>query len=688
MSKNKLKTGLLLFSIVLCVSLNTPFCTSLKIDELKGPYRYGGTHSIPIAEDMTTLNPLITFKGVDIYARMFMYPYLLINDPNWRFDAPYLAKSFEVSEDGKTYTFHLYENAKWTDGTPLTSEDVKFSIEYYKEKECPVTTPHVGNIVSVETPGKYTAVFHLANASATWITVNLYNLVIVPKHIWSEVDDPLHFDNDDPIGAGPYKLSKWVKGQYLEFVANEDFWLGRPYLDKVICVVIVSRDSRILAYKQGSIDRVGIQGNEVPEFLTLTNTTIYQTPDPGLTVLGINNLRAPGIDKNFRRAIAHTVDKVRIAETIYYSYAKPNDHYLTSPYNASGNWLNPNIRKYPYNLTLASQLFDEAGYIDTDGDGYRNYPNGTKLTLSIETTGSIPTWIRAAEIMVEDWKKIGFDAEVIAVDLGQQIADMVTTKKYQLTYYRCGPASADPGEMLGWCTEAQSMAGLNTAAWVNATFEELHAQQLLELDEAKRRELVYKQQEILLEEVPNIPTVEGIGLLAVRTEKFEGYINALPYGPGSNMDIYNYLSIHLKGSPPAAASILALTAPESLEVGKGGTLQAKLTDEGGSPIEGEYIDFYVKGTVIGSSRTDSSGMAELSYTPTAKGSYEIKVSYRGGAQYIECSSGTETMSVYSAEPEPEPEPEPEAAPNYTPYYLGAIAALVIVIVALVLRRKS
>ena len=684
MRRNKLIIGLLLFNVILGVTLNTPFCTSLKINELKGPYRYGGVYRLPIAEDMTTLNPLITFKGVDIYARMFMYPYLLINDPNWRFDAPYLAESFEVSEDGKTYTFHLYDNAIWTDGTPLTSEDVKFSIEYYKEHECPVTTPHVGNIVSVETPDEYTAVFQLANASASWIAVSLYNLVIVPKHIWSEVDDPLHFDNDDPVGAGPFKLSKWVRGQYVEFDANEDFWLGRPYLDKVICVVIVSRDSRILAYKQGSIDQVTIQGNEVPAFLTLPNTTIYQTPDPGLTVLGINNLKSPGNDVNFRRALAHTVDKVRIAETLYYSYAKPNDNYLTSPYNESGNWLSPNVRKYPYNLTLASQLFDEAGYLDSDDDGYRNYPNGTKLTLSIETTGSIPTWIRAAEILIEDWKTIGFDAEVISTDLGQQIADMVTTKNYQLTYYRCGPGTPDPGEILGWCTEAYSVGGLNTAAWINETFEELHAQQLLELDEDKRREMIHEQLEILLEEIPNIPTVEGTALRAVRTEDFEGYINALPYGPASNMDIYNFLSLHLKGPPPAASSMITLTIPESLEVSQTGTISIELTDEDGAPIKDKYVDFYVKGTVIGSAKTDSSGMAEISYTPTVEGSYEIKASYSGGAEYTECSSSIETMSVSSGEPEPEPEP----TPNYTPYYLGVIAILVIAVIALYLRQKS
>lgn len=684
MKTNRIKIFLLFLIIACSVLVNIPQGSSLTINEVKGPYRYGGTFRVPLSEDMTTFNPLITFKGVDLYARIFMYPYLLINDPNWSFDAPYLARDFDVSEDGKTYTFYLYENATWTDGEPLTAEDVKFSIEYYKEHDCPVTTPHVKNIESVETPDDYTAVFNLANASATWVTVDLSNLLIIPEHIWSEVDDPLHFENEDPVGAGPFKLSKWVKGQYVEFVANEDFWLGRPYLDKVILVVIVSRDSRILAYKQGSIDRVEIQGNEVPDFLNLPNTTIYQTADPGLTVLGINNLKAPGNDKNFRQALAHTIDKIRIAETVYYGYAKPNNHYLTSPYNASGNWLNPDVKKYPYNLTLAAQKFDEAGYVDSDGDGYRDYPNGTDLTLTIETTGSIPTWIRAAEIIVEDWKEIGFDTEVISVDLGQQISDMVTTKKYQLTYYRCGPASADPGEMLGWCTEAQSEGGLNTAAWVNETFEELQEKQLLELDKEERREMVYKQQEILMEELPNIPTVEGTNLLAVSTEKFEGYINSLPYGPTSNMDLYNFLSIHLKGSPPLDTSTLSLTIPSSIELGESITLQAELTDEEGNPIEGEYIDFSVKGTIIGSSRTSSSGMAELPYTPQSKGSYEVKAQFRGSSIYKECSSESKTVSV-SVEEEPE-EAEPET--NYTLYYIAAILVLILVVAGILLMRKS
>jgi len=683
MSQKTFRTGLFVLIIAFGVFVNIPMGKSLTLMELKGPYRYGGTFRVPMDADLTTLNPLVSFKGVDHYASILLYPKLLTNDPDWRFDAPYLAYSYNVSDDGKTYTFNLYDNATWTDGVPLTSEDVKFSIEYYKNYSIPVPTPHVHNIQSVETPDPYTVVMHLENASATWITVDLWRgIYIVPKHIWEDVEDPLHFANDDPVGAGPFKLSKWVKGQYLEFVANDDFWLGRPYLDKVLLVVILTHDATVMAYKQGSIDMVGIYGNEVPAFLTLPNTTIYQTVDPGLTVLGINNLKTPGNDVNFRRAIAHTVDKERICETMYYSYATPNDNFLTIPYNASGNWLNPDVRKYPYNLTLAAKLLDEAGYVDADGDGKRDLPNGTKLKLTIETTGNLPTWIRAAEMIVEDWKTIDFDAEVISVDLGQQITDMCTTKNYQFTYYRCGPASGDPAEMLGWFTEDEIVGGLNTAAWVNETFETLQALEKVEPDETERREMVLQMQVILTEEMPNVPTVQGTGLRAIRTTEFEGFINCLPYGPVSNMDIYNYLSIHLKGSPSATESIVTLTMPSTAEIGDVVTLTGKLTDVSGTSIAGEYVDFFVGGTIIGSFSTDSNGIATLQYTPTDEGTIEVKGAYRGGVKYAKSESDIETLTVGA------PAPPPPPPPNYTPYYIAAAIVLIVIVVAYYAVKKK
>lgn|GEM_PF-5958224 len=665
----------LLFALV-------PPATSMSLREVRGPYKYGGTLRIPILEDLTTLNPLISFKGVDIFAFTLLYPKLLINDPDWRFDAPYLASSYEISPDGKTYTFHLFPNATWDDGTPITSEDVKFSIEYYKKYSCPVTTPHVHNIDSVETPDPHTVVIHLVNASLSWIVVDLWMLYIIPKHIWQNVTDPLHFDNYPPVGAGPFKFSRWVKGQYIEFVANENFWFGRPYLDKVLLVVINTHDAQIMAFKEHAVDVVGIQGNEVPQFLGIPNVTIYQTIDPGLTVLGINNLKDPGRDINFRRAIAHTIDKERIINTVYYGYAKPNDNFLTIPYNISGRWLNPNVPKYSYNLTLAAELLDKAGYKDYDGDGWRDYPNGTKMKLYIETTGNIPTWIRAVEIIADDWRSIGLDTEVVAVDLGQQIADMVLTKNYQFTYYRCGPATSDPLEMLGWFLENQVSGGLNTAAWVNQTYEELYTLARNELDEAKLREIVWKMQLILTQELPNIPTVQGVGLRAVWTDKFEGFINCLPYGPLSNMDVYNFMSLHLRGPPPPMTASITLSVPSSCKVGETVTLKATLVDEKGNPIVNEYIDFIVGGTVIGSAATDSSGVAKLQYTPTSEGSFEVVATYRGSAHYASCSSEPSTL-VVGAPPSPPPPP-----PDYTLYYVAIVIALILIAVLVLFMRKK
>jgi len=540
----KRKESLLISFILISLTIGTVYAQPKPVSDYRGDYKNGGTLNLALAEDLSTLNPVVTFKGVDIAIRNLIYPTLLVNDPNWRFDAPWLADSFEVSMSGLNYTFHLNADAKWSDGETITSDDVNFSIHYYMEYDLATSTPHVSNIESVDIPDANTVVINLYKASASWLTTSLFNIFILPEHVWSTIDNPSQYANENPVSAGPFNFVKWEKGQYVELAANDDFWLGRPYIDKIIYSVITSRDSRILAYEQGTIDAVGLLGSDIPKFLNFDDTRIYQTVDPGMTLLGINNLAAPGNDTAFRRAIAHTVDRERIAQTIYFGYAKPNLYYITTPYNASGRWQNPDVAQYPYNLTLAQEMLDAAGYVDADEDGYRDLPDGTPITLVIETTSTITTWIRAAELIVDVWKTIGFDAEVLAVDLGQQINDMMITKNYMFTYYRYGPFSADPGEYMGFASEAQADGGINTAAWINDTYNDLQDQQLVELDEDARRALVHQQLEIYMEEVPNVPTVEGIGLSAVRTTKFGGVINSLPYGPISNLDKYNFMSLY------------------------------------------------------------------------------------------------------------------------------------------------
>ena len=236
--------------------------------------------------------------------------------------------------------------------------------------------------------------------------------------------------------------------------------------------------------------------------------------------------------------------------------------------------------------------------------------------------------------------------------------------------------------MLGWFLSNQIQGGLNTAAWVNQTFEDLHAMATVELNETKRREIVWQMQMILTQELPNVPTVQGVGLRAVWTDKFDGYINSLPYGPTSNMDLYNFMSLHLKGQPPPKSSMLTLSIPSSCEVGEAITLSATLTDVNGKPIPNEYVDFSVGGTVVGSASTGSDGVAKLQYTPTSEGSFEVLGSYRGGTEYASCSSESTTLTV-GAPPTP-----PPSAPDYTMYYFAGFVLLILVLaVVLFMRRK-
>jgi len=306
-------------------------------------YPYGGDLRISQLSDFPSLNPFIS-SGAEWVVTINVYECLVMLNPDWGI-SPWLAKSWDISEDGLTYTFHLQENAIWSDGVPLTSEDVKFTFEGWTTHNMPRMLPYVKNIKSIDTPDEYTVVFHLKARDNTFIprTLAWPALCIVPKHIWKDISDWKTFLNDDPklaVGSGPFKLKEWKKGEYCTIVANEKYWQGRPYLDGVTWIVIKMRDIQLMAFEKGELDIFrGLLGNEVPRFLK-PKYQIFQYKDPGLPQYYANNRRMPGNDTAFRQALAYCVDRQKLIDLAMYGYGVQPTHMLPPIYEAGG-WIPP-----------------------------------------------------------------------------------------------------------------------------------------------------------------------------------------------------------------------------------------------------------------------------------------------------------------------------------------------------------
>ncbi|MEM2311050.1 MAG: ABC transporter substrate-binding protein [Candidatus Methanomethylicia archaeon] len=187
----------------------------------------GGIIRYPVLKEPKTLNPCKVTAGWDLEAINRIYDTLMRLDLYQNY-IPWMAKSWEPvvfpQNNTQIITFYLYENITWHDGKPLTAEDVKFTIEYYRDYEIPPYMPYVSPVYKIETPSKYTVKIYLNTTSV----IALYNigtmLYILPKHLWQNVTDPLEYEPKVPIGSGPFKFVEWVKGEYVKLVANDKYF--------------------------------------------------------------------------------------------------------------------------------------------------------------------------------------------------------------------------------------------------------------------------------------------------------------------------------------------------------------------------------------------------------------------------------------------------------------------------------
>src|SRR4051794_38731931 len=183
--------------------------------------------------------PFAAVRGPGVLMTTFMFDQLAFPDVTGT-PKPWLANSWDTSADGKTWTFHLQPNAKWTDGQPLTADDVVFTFDY--DLKGPGASlgllPSVNYIDSVTAPDPATVVFQLNSVRPTFLVDvigSFSGIGIVPKHIWQGITDPAHFQGEQAvIGSGPYKLAKFdATNNTFDLAANDDFYLGKPKVKEV-----------------------------------------------------------------------------------------------------------------------------------------------------------------------------------------------------------------------------------------------------------------------------------------------------------------------------------------------------------------------------------------------------------------------------------------------------------------------
>jgi peptide/nickel transport system substrate-binding protein len=345
--------------------------------------------------DLGELNPLFARSERSLWYEMLVYDTLLSYDDDLNL-IPWLAESWAVSPDGLTVNFTIRDGVVWHDGEPLTANDVKFTFEYIKNGPIDINGwSFFRNLTSVVTDGN---VVSCAFDKLNSFSLNgLGGIYILPEHIRSGIDADHMTWNDhrnvtSHIGSGPFMYVERVPDEYTELVRNDDWWgpnspyVGQlPNIERIRIDVIVGQDARILAMISGEADteRYEVFGAYVEEVLGQPELQLVQGVASQWHYTWGFNVTIPGLnDTNVRRALSMAVNRTELINIGRLGHGTRTDSvipevFYPSLYSSDSNFPDGDIAG-------ANQLLNDAGYIDLDGDGTRNFPGDSETELEFD----------------------------------------------------------------------------------------------------------------------------------------------------------------------------------------------------------------------------------------------------------------------------------------------------------------
>jgi len=450
-----------------------------------------------------------------------------------------LAESVERSDDGLVYTYKIRDGIKWHDGQSLTAEDVAFSYNLYKDTpEYPYMngyyTPYFESIVATE---NNEVVLTLTEAIPN-IESQLVFLYVLPKHIWKDVNK-LEYENVEMIGSGPFKMTEYVQSEFIRLTANKEHFATPPKVDEVIFQTFENQDALVQAIKTGQLDMI----TEMPNTAVVTlksaenvELVVGSPLAPDISDIVFNQLEdencpkdAGGIctghpalrDRNVRLALAHATDKQKLIDVILLGLGTPG---LTLIPDGLGVWYNNSLKDYEFDVAKANQILDDAGYKDTDSDGIRQMPDGSRpLTFRMNWPSDSITAPRMAELLSEMWGQIGISLEMQAVDPDALTAQCCPAFDFDILLWGWG-SDPDPSALLYVYTTEAIPTGSSETGYSNPAYDDLYAKQQTTLDFEARKSLVWEMQKIVHEDVVYVIPWYAQSTQAFRTDRFTGWI--------------------------------------------------------------------------------------------------------------------------------------------------------------------
>ena len=481
-----------------------------------------GTLVVSTSSDPLSFQPNFQADDAAFAACCNIYNSLLSLDGEYSV-IPELAQSYEAAADGLSITFTLAPNAVWHDGTPVTSADVKYTLEMIRNTDTATAATLIGSLTTVDTPDPNTAVVNLATPSSSIIGfLAWYGVFILPAHIYEGTDWATNPANQDPIGSGPFRFASYTAGQAIELDANLDYWGEGPYLDRLIFQIIPDSNTAYQALLNGEIDVQSspvMPNAEIPSAQENPDLKVAEKLYPSPYYLGYNTTRPTFSTPEVRRALAMAIDRDQIVSTALGGYSEPATTYYPTAIAWAAN-TEPDAATPPFDIEAAAAALDAAGF-PVAGD--------SRFALDLLLFNSSPQYSDVATVLVQQLAAIDVTVNLNAVEIGAY-GDLLDTGDFDMALIG-GFQGPDPGNLRARIGEG---GGVNFWGYANPEIEALLDEGEQETVQDVRRESYFEIQRILAQDVPIIPLAS--------------YVEYTPYGA-------NVSGVWFDNSDPAAALV-------------------------------------------------------------------------------------------------------------------------------------
>jgi peptide/nickel transport system substrate-binding protein len=488
------------------------------------------------------------------------YTAMLINEPLVKVDHDFnvvpgllaevpSVESGTISEDYRVYTLKLRDDVTWEDGTPVTADDIVFTWQWLIDPANVAYATHGWEKVeSIDVLDPQTVVVTLTTGFAFWLDEAVINMGIAPKHALEGANKDQF--NQRPIGNGPFKLTEWRTGDVLIFERNDRYYRGPAYLDRVVVRIIPDTNALATAVMAGDVHMaIGLLTANVPQLQNAPGVNVVTTTWPQLeriffsqTVPGDTSTPHPILtDKAVRKALILSVNLEEILQTLYFGINPVAVNELQGT-----SWFNEELEPYPYDPEEARRTLEEAGWVDTDGDGIRE-KDGVRLHLSHSTTAGNRARESMQAVMQQAWADVGIEVEIQNYPAPSFFGGwdgVAWGRRYEMAQFSNGVFALNPNLSDWWHSDAipfpEKPFGNGHSGWQNDRVDELLDEHRKGVSAERAREILDEVQRIIYDDYAMFPLFQAATIFAIRDEVQN--VNPTQFGAQAGLfwDVYNW----------------------------------------------------------------------------------------------------------------------------------------------------